>query len=377
MTPHNDVDFEHALNGSDPTMHRVVSDLQRACTTSMPDTMRSDIARQLATHSRIRPVRPTTWRVPYCGRVRLYRLASLASAVAVLLSLTVGYFRLQSPTPVSAAQILQRGAAAMADVPAGHVVHEITHIHTTLSDTHANQPKPNDDVTMEQWTQVDAHGHPLQFDLQATSPNPDLEERTVGESGGTMWTFGAKPDVVTKSTWTPGTSPFGPPPKGPEAILFLPKDTMYKPQDPAAMGTLLTAAASGADGSIHLLPRQTVDGHTVDVVQVTHNAGTNGQGRPAETDLLTIYLDAATHLVRRIDAHTTILDSGIRLHGSHGQVPLVSDQSFDVTTYLIVPMSQVPAGTFTFTPAPGTKVCTPAAYTGPGGTMNCTTIGSR
>ncbi|HZU14890.1 MAG TPA: hypothetical protein VFB58_18790 [Chloroflexota bacterium] len=372
MTIPNDTTLEQMLDGSDPTMRRVVSDLERVCTTLMTDDRRDAIANRLAAASAATPPR----RPLSLPRIRLSRPVSIVSAAAVLLSLVLGYARLQSPTPVSAAQILRRGAAAIADVPAGSVVHEITQIHVTLLASPTNIPRPNDDVTMEQWTQVDAHGGPLQFDLQATSPNADLDERTLGEADGTMWIYGAKPDVVTKSTWTPGKSPFGAPSGNQaESLLFLPKDMMYKPQDPAAMRALLAAAASDTGGQLRLLPQQTIGGRTMDVVQLTQTVDTAGQ-QPGTQDVLTIYLDAAGYLVRRIDWHTVVPGHTIQLHGSQGEIPLVSDQTFDVTTYQVVPLSQVPAGTFTFTPAPGTKVCTPAAYTGPGGTMDCSIVGS-
>jgi hypothetical protein len=79
----------------------------------------------------------------------------------------------------------------------------------------------------------------------------------------------------------PGKPMFnGPSPTDLQGIIFLPKEVMEAPEDPSLMRDLLTATASGGDGQMKLFDQQTMDGHTVDVVQVTLTAGTVGKGFP-------------------------------------------------------------------------------------------------
>jgi hypothetical protein len=347
MKTYDSTDLEGMLDPSDKTMQRVIDDLDRACAPPMPAQMRAGIAHQLTVTAREGTGRQgCLWPVAIGGALSRGRLASLVAAVLLVLSGAAGYLRLQNPPPASAAQILRRSAAAAIDIPAGRVVHEITRVHLTQENV---QPATSD-LTLEQWTQVDGDGHPLQVNVQASSPNAALDERTVADRHGTLWTYGAQPNVVTKSTWTPGTSLFtGPLPSDPQAIAFLPKETMYAPQDPGVMRDLLTAAANGSDGSMRLLDRRTIDGRAVDAVQVTRPNPSAQSPHGWSRDVFTIYLDASTHLVRRIE-----------LRGVSAAGGAVFEQSFDVTTYEVVPVSSVPPGIFTFTPAPGTRICTPS-----------------
>lgn len=362
MTTQTNDDLRQYLDCPDALMQRLTADLETACNAPVPPDLQEAMARHLASAAR-KPAR----RRSMLGGVRVRsRLTSLAAAALIIAAGTVGYARLQSPTPVSAAQILRRAAAAMSEVPVGDVVHEVTQMHLSAAVT----PPPNDDLTFEQWTQVNGEGNPLQADLVAKSANRALDERLVADAQGHMWTYGPTADTVTKSTWTPGKPLFsGPKPTDPQGIIFLPKEMMDSPQDPNTMRDLLNAAASGSDGQMKRLDPQTIDGRAMDVVQVTHAAGDATSPFPPgwSLEVYTIYLDASTHLVRRID-----------VKGMSDQGATVYQQTFDVTTYEVLPLSQVPAGTFTFTPAPGTKVCEPLEPgAGPGASPPCNTVGGN
>jgi hypothetical protein len=174
---------------------------------------------------------------------------------------------------------------------------------------------------------------------------------------------------VNKNAWTPGKPFFQPPPASdPEAILYLPKQTMNAPQVPGGMRELLLAAAKGTDGQIRLLPQQSVDGATVDVVQVTRQiAGASSQQPEGWTaNVITIYLDSSTYLIRRID-----------IGGRNPEGVTLAEQRLDITTCEILPASDVPTGVFTFTPPPGTNVCTIVDATTSPPASSCTIAGPR
>jgi hypothetical protein len=358
MTTYDDLDL--APDGADFTTLRLLADLERACVATIPPRRRTDIARRLSASADTAAASPpltlrgaagtrrmSVNRRRWIGRPRT-RVASVAAAALVALAGTLGYLHLQNPSSVSAAELLHRAAHAVGDVAPGQVVHEVVR---------------DGSITHEQWTQVNADGNPMRIDLRAGSPNTSLKESLVADAQGNLWTI-TGPNQVYKSTWTPGTPLFqGPPPSDPEAILFLPKQTINRPQDPGAMRRLLLTASQGSDGQTRLMPRQTIDGRTVDVIEVSRKAPSSGYGLPqgVTTNVLTIYLDDSTYRIRRIDWRG-VNDSGAT----------VQDWLLDITTYEVVPLSAVPSGTFAFTPSPGTQVCTPTGQSvggGPGAVM--------
>jgi hypothetical protein len=296
------------------------------------------------------------------------RPASLAAACLLVLGGLLGYERLQSPATVSAASVLRRAAAATRGVTSSAVVHEMT-----VSHVNGVTPPPGvthfNDVTVEQWTQVDAAGNPVRFDLRRTSPTPGLRgSRTVGDAAGNLWEYDENsPEIVGKMAWTPGKPYFQPPPPSDtDAILFLLKQTMNTPQDPAAMRALLLAAARETDGETRLLPQQTIDGRPVDVVEVERSTPVPPPhtARDATKTVIIISLDASTYLVKRIDMRS-LNDAGVT----------VTDDQLTVTTYARVSPASVPPGTFTFTPGPGMQVCTTGLVVGSDGHVTCSPAG--
>jgi hypothetical protein len=377
MTNFDHSDLDIALL-DDPLMQRVVSDLERACTTDIPPQRRAAIAWRLdaaakglqgalgpARRADIVPIRAVQGRFPR-GRIAA-RVLSLAAAALVALSATFGYQHLQRPSAVSAAALLRHAAAATAG--AGEVVHEVTVSHVSGVPLPPGESHFND-VTIEQWTRLNADGNPTAYDLQRSNPAPGLlGSRTVGEANGVLWDVDQNyPSVVGKRSWSPGTA-FAPPlpASDPKAILFLLKQTADTPQAPGAMHGLLLAAANGSARETVLLPQQTLGGKTVDVVQVTRTAAEVGlppaSGVAQET--LTIYLDASTYLVRRLDMRD-LNDKG----------GTVDDSVLDVTTYEVMPPSAVPAGTFTYVPARGVQVCAAVTFD-PAGCAHAATSASR
>jgi hypothetical protein len=355
MTTPGNADLGPLLERSDPTMQRLLSDLNSACDVRMPAGPRVEIAQCLADASHQPPASPRSssrrWLQP--------RLTSLVVAVAIVVAGVLGYGRFQSPAAVSAAQILRRAADAAARVPAGDAVHTVIHMYVVKSDI----PLPYDDITFEKWTQVNGNGQPMQIDQVERSSNPESDERVVAESDGTLWMYSGIGHTASRSTWTPGTPLFpGPSTSHGQGISFLPKELMDGPQDPVVMGNLLIAAASGAYEQLKLLDQQVIDGRTMDVVRASLTSNQDGSPLPQgwAREVYTIDLDSSTHLARRITV------SGVNDRGS-----ALYDEVFDVKGYDTVPIAEIPPGTFTFTPPPGTRVCTPPNRSTPAA---CTTV---
>jgi hypothetical protein len=278
------------------------------------------------------------------------RAVSLAAAVLIVLGGVLGYLRVESPTSVSAAQILRRAAVALTDVGPNSVVHEISIVHVGIDSS--NAPHAGDLVT-EQWTQLAPNGNPARVDLHHTIVGGESDERLVADAQGVMWTYDPASKTVYKSSWTPGQPLFQPPPPSdPMAILLLAKQTTNAPQDPAAMRALLLAAAKGTALQSRLLPQQSLDGRTMDVIEISRStAGPGWQSAPnATSEVVTIYADASTYLIRRVE-----------MRGLDDRGATVSEERGDVTKYEVLPTSAVPAGTFTFTPPPGTQLVTCSA----------------
>jgi hypothetical protein len=358
MTNSFDSELDLDTGSSDPKMLRLISDLQQLATVTISTRRRSEIATYLSSRAHIdveksaqsvaTPLalpREVTRPGPHVANHGIAKwLLSTAAALLLILGGGVGVLRLTSPGAVSAAQILKRAAVAFGNVPANQVVHETTIEHLV------QQPgSPSiGDISSEQWTQVDSKGYPLQVDLTHTAANSVPGERLVADNQGNVWTYDPVGNSVTKGTWTPGTAFFQPPPASdPMSILFLAKQTMNAPQDPSVMRNLLQSASGGADGQMQILPQQTIDGIAYDVVQITRatTGGTARSAPDATSDVIIVFIDPSTYFIRRIEM------KGVNDYGA-----TVSDQTIDITRYEVMSPSDVPPGTFTFTPSPGTRV---------------------
>lgn len=298
--------------------------LERIYASPMPPEARARIAQVVVEAAAPNPA-PSRFRMP---RVVTVPLVSLGLALLAVLGSFLGYNHLASPTPASASQILHRAAAALAP-PTNAVVHE-TSVWTY-------GPGAQDWVSADVWTAVDSNGNPMAAALRHRLPDGTLQYVEVLEASGTFWTYDPPSKTVWRSTWTPGQPLFVPPPaKDPMAILYLAKQTMNSPQSPAATRALLDQAAQGKDAT--LLPDQTIDGHSVHLVQITRS----DQDPAGSSTVITIYIDASSYLIRRVE-----------MRGVDSSGATLSDSHLDVTSYDVVSPSQVPSGTFSFTPPPG------------------------
>lgn len=353
---HDESDLDLSAQAPDATMRTLMAQLEIMCSTSIDPARRAAIGQRLNAYwlehrNSAAARRATMLRLPSDAAVSRGRrtvrpnkwLLSVAAALILGLSGGFGVLQLTNPRNASAAQILRR-AATSADVPANQVAHEITVEH------YASQPEapyPAGDITSEQWTQVDGNGNPLQISLTSTDANSNVLSRLVASSSGQVWNYDTPSNTVVESAWSPGMPFFqGPPSSDPMAILFLAKETVDAPQDPKAMHDLLQAAADGSNGELALLPQQTIHGQQVDVVQVTRTpTGDAGLVPGVSSEVITVYIDPSTYLIRRID-----------LAELNDQRQALTEWSVDIAKYEVVPPDEVPPGTFTFSPPPGTKV---------------------
>jgi hypothetical protein len=282
-------------------------------------------------------------------------LASFASAALLVLAGMVGYLRLQAPTPVSAARILHRAAAAVTLPAAGDVVHEI------MTDTDHFITSPNQGVApgstyvnkLEQWSRYSSDGNVDRFSLSWVV-NGALVERIVLNDQG-YWFYDPKSTGVTKDPPTEirlDTTP--------NEVIW-PKTIMTQPPNPKALRTLLLNAANAPN--TELLPQQTVDGRLMDVVRVTHQepiprSSIATSPVPLTTkEIFRLYIDDSTYAVRQIDQQDV---------DSEGTV--LDTSSLHVTTDETLAASEVPSDVFAFNPATGaqprsclaTETCSPA-----------------
>jgi hypothetical protein len=379
MTNFDDLDPELTLQErSDPAFRHLISDLQNICSTNISAQPRADIARRLG----LAPAKASAT-VAARGPILVAPLPAFPSresakaarcGLAALRRSGCGdrarrNFWLPAP-PNSRDRLRRAGASAGRSgrhcCPPDQVIHEVTIVRLLRQPSAQVDAR---DITAEQWAQLAADGNPARIDLRESSANPAADDRTVADAAGNVWTYSPSLNTVNKNAWTPGKPFFQPPPASdPEAILYLPKQTMNAPQVPGAMRELLLAAAKGTDGQIRLLPQQSVDGATVDVVQVTRQiAGASSQQPEGWTaNVITIYLDSSTYLIRRID-----------IGGRNPEGVTLAEQRLDITTYEILPASDVPTGVFTFTPPPGTNVCTIVDATRPPPNPSCTIARTR
>jgi hypothetical protein len=305
---------------------------------AVPDTcdrvIASAINERLAPPSRRKPGMthlpvPNSW----------MRLAASAAALGALVAASTGvYLHMNGATPASAQTILRRAVAA--EPKPGDVVHSDSTYRILVQP--AGAPSSPALSTYDQWSQIGPSGGVAQASIRYTEGTHT--GGLVADDQGNLWTF--SDGKYVKSTWTVGKL-FG----GSNEITFLLKSTVLSPQDPGGIKELLAAAAHAGPGSstdgMTLLPSQTLDGRQVNVVRITHPIADStkpcvygGSAPDATRTTITLYIDSSSYLIRRIEELST-----------NAQGKTVAGDELHVTTYDIVPLSQVPPGTFTFTPA--------------------------
>jgi len=279
--------------------------------------------------------------IPIVRPIRLPRvpgLLRLAVAVATALGLASGglsaYLRLQPAEPVSAQSVLRRAAAAMAPVSPDRVVHETSRYEgLNLGGLTGQQARAAGPVTIDQWTQFTATG--------AIS-----RQVTAGASAGGAPLFRALQSGRDAQIYAvaANTVQTGAIPKGQGASWI------DNPMGITDLPAFVRAVQQGAFPDVRLLPRTTLNGVPVDVIEnkVIEPLPPGAQTglKPAQ-DVFTLYLDAGDYTVRGMDQ--LWIDSR---GGTHVNTRI------RVTARQIVPLSAVPTGTFALRAPASARVVT-------------------
>jgi hypothetical protein len=270
----------------------------------------------------------TRWpRLSGAWRVRLACVAAaLALALSGVLGSLLGIPRLGAPSPVSAQTLLSRAAAAMRLAPnqAAHLTYGVSVTPPADKAAHAVpllpasggavQPPPAGPAqnTADVWVQADAHGTPTMSSQTLTAFGTHIEESgdiphqgaarrhsldtgrdrdRNGEAGGLpimdhYVQVGGRVygyDHGNNAIVIPGTHDQHP-------GWMIPNDAL----DGASVAQELSALAQRSPGQVQVLPPQTLDGISVDVLQV--NGWTD-----APAMRTTFYFDAQSFVLRGFD----------------------------------------------------------------------------
>lgn len=260
-----------------PAMTRLITTLDAVCApTTPPRATQLDAAVTHGLHAWSHAPSRGAARARPLTRLRP-RLAALVALVAVTGTGVIAYVSGQSPTPVSARAVLSRAATASRLSP-----DQAAHLTYTLSPGVAGR---GGGVAgpMDVWLRADAHGNTVHaaFTQKIYRANGAVAavQRTVRD-GGTMrgYVYNPHANAVALRTATARLFTVG------GLDLF----------DPSAVAAYLITAARGSPGQARLLPQQTLNGVTVDVVQLP---GDLQQASPP----VTAYLDARSYLLRGLD----------------------------------------------------------------------------
>lgn len=250
--------------------------------------------------------RPTWMRRPLVAVLAI--VLALGSVTTSLHSVT--------PTSVSAQVIVQRAAAVAAQpaAPPDALIHQVSTVSTVLK---LNVTPLQ--TTIDQWMQLDAQGNLVQRVATIRSQAGSLVARFLDREG-TEQIYDAMGNTIFTTTLRPGaTSPW-----------------THDPSGMAAARQLLTAGQTSA-GSPRLLPRQTLNGVTVDAVSfdnVLPSSAPAAAGFLPQRLTTTLYIDAQTYAIRGMDLNESA--AGV-------SAPVVT---LRVTGYETVPLSAVSATTF-------------------------------
>ena len=257
------------------------------------------------------------------GTRLLIRLGVLAAVPLMALGALAGHADARRLGPVSARTVLARADAALPAASPDRVFHQISTLSYTAT-APAAQGLPDRASTIEQWARLDDHNAVIQQATTITGATGALLTRTVQE-GNTIRTYSAKDNTVTTFTLPPSLGGgIG----------------MGDPFGVAYMRQLVRAAQNGSQ-NVRLLPQQTLDGVTVDVVALNSTvplSATSGQMTAART-VTTLYVDAHSYAVRGLDLSET---------GGAG-IPTFAF-SLRVREQSVVALAAVPVGVFAFNP---------------------------
>ena len=314
-TPPND--YADLLHGQDdPALARLVADIDQALRApAPPPALRFALQRELHQRTGVvsHPRRPRTGSLSWQPTRRW--AASLGAVLVLAVSGVIGYLRLTPPTPVSAAQLVLRHAAAVfRAVPpdqASHAIYTMTPAPPSTSVYLFGVTAPMG--TLDTWIQLDAGGAVAQqattiYSGTATTATTATTVNRIVQTGQTAMIYDARAGTVMTTT--------------------VPADDLssYHLFNAAGLYRFVQAAAQDSAQHARLLPQQTLDGHTVDVVEID---------QPRYLEKETLYIDARTYVLRQIDA-ATITAAGVPLDAltlhllRADTVPLssVSDRTF-------------------------------------------------
>lgn len=281
-------------------------------------------------------------------------LASLIAVALLVLGGFAGYLRFQAPTPVSAAQILHRAAAALTAADADHIIHEVATIRSSTVAglrVHADglgllglAGQPAHDASVDEWTQLSADGGVSRQDVTITdTPTGTLLSHRV-VTGQDMFSYYW---AIDGTTITPGGAAVW------RRVLAsgLPISVLdLESGGQAGLHQFLLDAQVGQNA--RYLEQQTVDGRRVDVIQMTsplHVAGwpTGDVGKIPNRVNFTLYIDAQSYLIHRVVADTM-----------SAQGETLSSTTLQIVRHDLVPATSLPPGIFSFTSPPGACVVT-------------------
>jgi hypothetical protein len=293
----------------DPAVARLVTllDTARACAPVGPAAqIDAAVFRALHAEAGERRHRPRPWWGGLLPPVRRRRV-SLAMACAVVLSGVLGYLRLNGPTPVSAQTVLSRAAAAMRLAPnqAAHLIYQVAVTPPASGGVSPSAPAGPAFSSADVWIQTDGSGAPTLSSQTLTLP--DLR-KGLGDV--------ARDKAARLSPTEAGAAILARPPdryiqigariygyeRGNNAIVIpgthdqhpgwlIPNEAL----DGATVAQELSALAQHTPQQVQLLPQQTLNGVTVDVLQVTGWAD-------APAMRTTFYFDARSFVLRGFDA---------------------------------------------------------------------------
>lgn len=291
------------------------------------------------------PSLPGTWRT---------RLASAGTMAALVVGGTLGYFHLQAPTPVSAAQIISRTTSALTTVADGTVVHESATIHTSAIDglrVHVDAlglAEPNGqivrDARVDEWTEFSPDGSIERQDVTVTDiPSGALLSHEVMTASDTFRYDAA----INGTTITPGGAATWRRVLGSDQPV-----TILNLESGGQGGLLQLLNESRQSGAARSLGQQTIGGVALDVIQITHplhvyaSPGSDLGPLPDHVTY-TVYIDAQNYLIDHVTAQAV---------GPDGRV--LTTTTLQVTRHATLPATSAPAGTFSFSSPPGACVLT-------------------
>jgi len=334
-TPPND--YTDLLHGQDdPALAHLVADIDQAiCAPAPPPALRAALQWELHQRTAVapHPRRPRTGRLSWRPTRRW--AASLGAALVLAVSGVSGYLRLAPPTPVSAAQlVLRHAAAAFQAIPpdqASHAIYTMTPTPPSTGVYLFGVTAPMG--TLDTWIQLDANGAVAQQATtvySGTATTATMVNRIV-QTGQTAMIYDARAGTVMTTT--------------------VPADDLssYHLFNAAGLYRFVQAAAQDSAQHARLLPQQTIDGHSVDVVEIDQSLAQLAGVPPTQEE--TLYIDARTYVLRRLDvatataAHVTLEAFTLHL--------LQSDMA---------PIASLPVRTFALD-APATARTVPGAQT--------------